>query len=79
MDPETGWPEFKICSFLDIRGKKGKREGEAGEGGGIFLARMTRMDTVTDCHFSRNRVLDFLRPAVRPAQAGGFGFAWARG
>jgi len=24
----------------------------------------TRMDTVTACHFPRNRVLDFLRPAA---------------
>jgi len=31
---------------------------------GIFLARMTRMDTVKTFQFSRNRVLDFLRPAA---------------
>jgi len=26
---------------------------------------LARMDTVTACHFSRNRALDFLRPAIR--------------
>jgi len=32
--------------------------------GKTFLARISRMDTVTTCLFSRNRVLDFLRPAA---------------
>ena len=37
------------------------------------------MDTDTTYHFSRNLVLDFLRPAVRPALAGRFVSAWVRG
>jgi len=40
----------------------GKNRGQGRED--HFLARMTGMDTVTACHFSRNRVLDFLRAAV---------------
>jgi len=55
----------------------GKNRGQGRED--HFLARMTGMDTVTACHFSRNRVLDFLRPAVRRALAGRFGSVGVRG